>query len=96
MAIEVEGSLTMKDYLVVQSFKAMGLSDSTMAMIENDLRNQHVRSIPESQVKEAIASFPVQPPKWNFNNFEINKINKKWALFSEEARNLVNNLNTVF
>ncbi len=39
MAVEVEGSFTMKDYLVVQSFKAMGLSDSTMAMIENDLRN---------------------------------------------------------
>ena len=41
----------------------MGLSDSTMAMIENDLRNQHVRSIPENQIKEAIASFPAQTPK---------------------------------
>ena len=65
MAVEVEGSLTMKDYIVVQSFKAMGLSDSTMAMIENDLRSQHVRSIPEKEIKEAIASFPAQAPKWN-------------------------------
>ena len=63
MAVEVEGQFTMKDFVVVQSFKAMGLSDSTMAMIESDLRKQHVRSIPDKDIKEAIKNFPESTPK---------------------------------
>lgn len=45
LALEMSGgSATVKDILIIEMFKSMGLSDKVLAMIEEDLKLAHVYS----------------------------------------------------
>ena len=40
---------TMQDVFLIQMFRSMGLSDQTILVIEQDLRNQHLREMQKNQ-----------------------------------------------